>query len=668
MRNPSPSLKIGVLAALLTVAAINPAMGQQRTCESLLPPIPVVQGHIFPIDQTDVEVASARESGLQYISRKILGREARADLNVDEADTVKKLKTLVERRDFSTWFRFSDEVTRNLTKEAETLNALVKPIMTPQEGFLAKIALVRQAKYTIDVTYYIFNLDEAGLSLTNELRDAVRRGVNVRIMVDSLGSASASLKGNPHFRALLADAQKNAGYMTNPETGAKTNVRAKAEILVFNPVSNLPAWFRTKTIDILNGLRRSLSLDDKNFVPFPTTRWNPNRRSHDKLLIIDAQFPELAVGITGGRNIANQYHALDPADQENYRDVEVMVRNNPLVIPFMDRSRSVGQVLTDHFDRLYFHSANRNVSLGVLRLLFNNKKQQAKMDAATKKVEAVTAETAKDMGEDLADPNFGKKYLATGFMDSRVNIINSTYNLIRSFDNMQKDIKDAVTAAKYETILRDASSKAEQQNLMSAVVRLMAKETEEITVVTPYIWLSPKDVKFIFDWLAQDPARKFTLITNSILTSDNMPAQTLVDLETAVNLLSDPRFRDQIKIYEYGHADDASLGGTKHYGKLHFKGAYFKSLGTALVSTFNKDPRSQLENSEVAVVMESPLYSKHFEHKEVQNLIDNSHLYGSQEYRDIRSSPQLPKMKQEVIRHQVQILKWMHILNIWWLI
>lgn len=670
-----PSRWHALFGVLFAVHLSNPAFSEviaqepkyEITTESLLEHFNKFKTDSLPVDQTDLDIATSRQSALQLVFRKFLGKELRAEIEAEDSHAIRRLKILMAKRDYSTWFRFSDEVSRGIAEGPHDLNALVKPVLSPQEGYLAKLMLIRQAKYTVDATYYIFTLDEAGLALVNEMKNAVRRGVHVRVMVDSLGSVEATLSGNPHFKALITDAKENAGFMLNPETGEPTSVRAGVEILVFNPVTNLPAWFRSRSVEMINKFQRATAKDPSKVKELATTRWNINRRTHDKILIADAQFPELSIGIIGGRNISNHYHGLDPASNDNYRDIEVIVRNDPTKAATMDRTLSVGEALSQQYDRLYFHSANRNVAVGLLGFLFDQKKNMEKLEGASKKVQIATAGTASSLGEDMNNPEFGKKYLAEGFVDSKVNLINSTHNLLRTVDEMPAAILDSVTIGHYEEIVREASLETNQKNLLSKVVQLASNEKKSITVISPYLWLGPKDVKFIHDWLSADPNRRFTLFTNSIVTSDNMPAQTLVDVETIPGLLKDPRFHAQIKAYEYGRADDVNLGGTKHYGKLHFKGAYFESLQTSIITTSNKDPRSQLLNSESGLDIQSAEYAKNME-REIADLLQNSHEWGSPEFHQIRNSPRVPKMKQEVIKYQIHIFKLMQILNLWWLV
>lgn len=656
MKNSKLIFKQSLLAGLLTLTSAHGAWG-------------ATAGDVLPMDAADVEIARARQSSLTGLKKKIFGKEAKAEAaaTAQESESVQKLNTLMAKREFATWFRFSNEVTRNLNTSAGNLHAMVKPVITPQEGFMAKLMMVRQAKYTIDLTYYIFDIDEAGRALVNELMHAVRRGVNVRVMVDSLGSMSATLHGNPHFKTLLEDAEAHAGFVTDPATGLKTTIRAKVEVLTFNPISNLPAGFRSGVVTLMNSIGKATSSDKTKFTPLDTTHWNPDRRSHDKIILADAQFPELSVAMIGGRNIANHYYELDPKDHENFRDAEVIIRNDPALARTMDRNKSIGEVLNQQYDRLYFHRANREVTQGLLGFFFQQDKQLAKLDAATARVTEVTQDTMKSLGEDINSPDFGKKYLATGFMDENVNFINSTHNLLRNINQMSKAVKDSVVVEDYEKIIRDASTEVNQQSLLSKVVALAGGEKEAITVISPYLWLSAKDIQFIQDWLSVDVKRTFTVYTNSIVTSDNMPAQVIVDMQTAPALMANAKFRPQIKVYEYGRADDVNLGGTKYYGKLHLKGAYFKASKTSIITTYNKDPRSEILNSEVGLSIEGPAYAQNMQ-REIADLFEHSHEWGSDEFRAIRSNPKLPKVKQAVIKYQSQIFNLMQKLHFWWLI
>ena len=64
----------------------------------------------------------------------------------------------------------------------------------------ARIQLVRRARDSLDVQYYLIQDDRSGRLLMRDLRDAALRGVRVRLLVDDLYTAG----GDPMFRGLAA--------------------------------------------------------------------------------------------------------------------------------------------------------------------------------------------------------------------------------------------------------------------------------------------------------------------------------------------------------------------------------------------------------------------------------------------------------------------------------
>ncbi|MES2526618.1 MAG: phospholipase D family protein [Bdellovibrionota bacterium] len=60
------------------------------------------------------------------------------------------------------------------------------PLHKAEESFQLRLELIRKAQRSIEVEYYIYNLDLAGKIFTRELVKAADRGVKVRILVDKL--------------------------------------------------------------------------------------------------------------------------------------------------------------------------------------------------------------------------------------------------------------------------------------------------------------------------------------------------------------------------------------------------------------------------------------------------------------------------------------------------
>ncbi|HRN60866.1 MAG TPA: phospholipase D family protein [Luteimonas sp.] len=147
-----------------------------------------------------------------------------------------------------------------------------------QDALVARLDLIRGATATIDLQTYIFDEDDAGHLVLDELMAAVRRGVRVRVLVDQLSALRQA-----DTLAALASAHVNF------------------EIRIYNPVL------------------------ERAHITYPMYAWAAaccwrrlNQRMHSKLLLVDG-----IVGITGGRNYQDDYYDWNP--EFNFRDRDVLV-------------------------------------------------------------------------------------------------------------------------------------------------------------------------------------------------------------------------------------------------------------------------------------------------------------------------------------------------------
>ncbi len=142
----------------------------------------------------------------------------------------------------------------------------------------ARINLVRAARQSIDVQTYIWDQDDAGQLMLDELVRAARRGVQVRILADQLFSFNDL--------ALL---------------DRLARVSPNLQVRLYNPTFHKA---HTQPLEFAAGILCC-------FMQF-------NQRMHNKLLLVDN-----AIGITGGRNYQDRYFNWD--DAFDYIDRDVMV-------------------------------------------------------------------------------------------------------------------------------------------------------------------------------------------------------------------------------------------------------------------------------------------------------------------------------------------------------
>lgn len=161
--------------------------------------------------------------------------------------------------------------------EAQPVHA-VTLLNDSEAAMVARLNLIRAAQHSIDVQTYIWDQDDAGQLVLNELLKAARRGVKVRILADQLFSF-----GDPTLLNRLASAHENL------------------EVRLYNPTFHEA---QTSAVEFTAGIVCC-------FRKF-------NQRMHNKLLLVDN-----AIGITGGRNYQDRYFDWD-ADFD-YVDRDVMV-------------------------------------------------------------------------------------------------------------------------------------------------------------------------------------------------------------------------------------------------------------------------------------------------------------------------------------------------------
>ena len=63
----------------------------------------------------------------------------------------------------------------------------IEPLLNGDEAYPAMLEAIHQARQTLSLQTYIFDRDEVGLAFAKALGEAVRRGVEVRVLIDAAG-------------------------------------------------------------------------------------------------------------------------------------------------------------------------------------------------------------------------------------------------------------------------------------------------------------------------------------------------------------------------------------------------------------------------------------------------------------------------------------------------
>ena len=563
-----------------------------------------------------------------------------------------EVNRVYERR---TWVPSSD-ISGDLIERAKQVSIPVQHARTRFLGpdahgaidsLAVKLWMIENAEHTIDFTYYIFTNDLVGYSMLAAMCNAVRRGVDVRVTIDSMGSASGG--AHPALRA-LATCGEQAGFMRDSE-GRLTTRKARVQVVIFNAVTKFS---------------------------------NPNRRSHDKLLVKDGNFEEKSAVITGGRNISEHYygiHADGTPDPDAFRDAELLIRSKKTVV---EEDVTVGELSEDYSTLLFLLDFNKRVLPG------DTERERTQYALELKKAED-TLQRLKSYAYFAPHMAEMDEFMNSGFHESQVRLAHEIGNLT-----------DKRVVARAEE-----NQRQNPNSIMQLLQRLgnEAPELKSVRLVSPYLFLaeySDSEGQVVIDeaesfreWLETHPDTSLEIITNSVLTSDNFPAQSVIDMETAPRLLLPPDVREQwrsldgrnemhselvnsdtwrelvnhprLKIYEIGRLDSVRLGnGDQSYGKLHAK--FFMSGDVGFIGTTNFDYRSRLYNNEMGFFFQDPDLAADV-HASFEELIAMSYRWGSPEWLQLRKEVmEMGGVKGQSTKRQRGLYKFLKNSGIiWWL-
>ncbi|MGI9262210.1 MAG: phospholipase D-like domain-containing protein [Woeseiaceae bacterium] len=392
-----------------------------------------------------------------------------------------------------------------------------------EEALMGRAWLAQNATKTIDVQYFIWSTDNIGILAAEMLLSAAERGVTVRVLVDDF----------------LIDAED----MTLVLLAAHPNVH----IRIYNP-----------NFSVGTSLLRRIA---NSILDFRGT----NQRMHDKTAIFDGM-----AGITGGRNMADEYFDFD--HEYNFRDRDVLL----LGLAVQDMQRN--------FDEFWASS----LSVPVEQLL-------------------------DDLDAQLSADAIQQKY-------------RELHAYARDPANFEQSIRDAIESmpAHFPTLLQTMSwhdvrfiSDIPGKNAGDAglagggastreLIKALEGARTSVLIQSPYLVLPKGGIDLLSD-LNQRGVR-VRISTNSLASTDNLPA-------FCGYFKQRPRLlKAGVELYEYKPHPHIQTELVERYPRLASKNPVFALHAKSMViddtrifiGTFNLDPRSANLNTEVGVLIDSP--------------------------------------------------------------
>lgn len=402
---------------------------------------------------------------------------------------------------------------------------------TGESALRARAWLADHARHTIEVQYFIWSADNVGILATEALLRAAGRGVKVRVLVDDL------LIDAPD-KTLLALAK-----------------HPNVDIRIYNPKHKVGTPLHKRVLNVVTDFR------------------GVNQRMHDKTFIVDGR-----VGITGGRNMADEYFDYDRDYTFRDRDVlllgaavKTMLANfdafwtSPLAVPVEDR-----------FDGLGLMKKSVQVSDAEVQQVYRElHAYAARPENFAPEVRAAIASTPGQFAQIARDMAWG-----------------------------------------HVVFIHDAPGKNGRRwslggggQSTAALADLVANARSSIVIQSPYLVMSDK-AKALFR-AAIKRGVKVRILTNSLASTDNMQAFSGYRNQRRALL------KMGLDIYEYkpDPANRASLISrvnapeTPPVFALHAKSMVVDGR-IAYIGTFNLDPRSENLNTEVGAIIHHPALAR----------------------------------------------------------
>lgn len=427
--------------------------------------------------------------------------------------------------------------------QAETHNDSGFALVNSAElAFTSRMALINAAQKTLDIQYYAIHADETTLRMFDALRAAAARGVRIRILLDDFNTAG-----------------KNAQVL-------KLAFEKNIELRLFNP---LPGGRGSLFFRILG------SLKDMDRI---------QRRMHNKIFVADN-----AVAITGGRNLGETY--FGQGEGTNFIDADVLAAGR--IVRELSRS----------FD-LYW---NNPLAYPVQSLMTAKEIEALKPPAATTPPGGTTAPGTSEarLANDGSPPGpVPRKVNASGGSANTPAPLPDSTNLALLDWTWAPSVLLVDKASK---IAADADAVEEAQDTtVDGLLQLMAEARSELLIVSPYFVPGQRMLAQLA--AIRQKGVRIRVLTNSLASNDAPAAHVgyaryrKALLELGIELY-EMRAEQESTLSSFNSlGSSGSAGGSR--ASLHSKVVVLDNL-LLVVGSMNLDLRSQLQNTEVALVIRS---------------------------------------------------------------
>lgn len=445
-------------------------------------------------------------------------------------------------------------------------------------AFSSRLALVQAATQTLDLQYYAIHADPSTARLLEAVAHAAQRGVRVRVLLDDFHGAG-----------------KNAQVM-------RLAFVPGIEMRMFNPLTGPRSSTIMRALSTLTDFQRA------------------QQRMHNKLFIADN-----TIGITGGRNLGDAY--FDALDSDNFIDLDIMAAGH------------VVRQLSSSFDRYWNDARAYPVSALVSeqellemrstanKLATQTESQQiptAMNGSKTAHLEPMDLQAVEwiwapalvlaDAPEKIPAPPEDTQSVATSNeMTEAIAEQPSAPEVLTLAPSLSSGLSNAAKrkpSANRQTLREVIHPVSGQENVVSGLLALIDQASTEVLIVSPY-FVPGDDMKEAFA-RARERGIRLRILTNS-LASNDAPLAHAGYARHRKDLLAQGIELYELRSLQDGKADTGTLRNTAGHisgsqggsrAMLHSKMLVLDHKLT-VVGSMNLDLRSQLQNTEIALLIAS---------------------------------------------------------------
>ena len=427
-----------------------------------------------------------------------------------------------------------------------------------EAAYGSRMALIDAATKTLDLQYYTIHYDSSTEALMERLREAARRGVRVRLLLDDFNAVG-----------------KNVAVL-------RLDLEPGIEVRMFNPVSGPRSSQAGRILGSLFDFKRI------------------QQRMHNKILVADN-----TLAVAGGRNLGDAY--FGQSDTSNFLDLDLLVAG-PMVTE-----------LSHSFDAYW----NDIRAYPVRNILTGNDLKAFYADPAPAPPAAASAGTQTRVASapvDAADTTPAAPAVVEG-------------HPVPGATAMAREIQSGTLALAWapSALLVDKPTKIAPENpldesdrddnVVDGVLNIVTRAQKEVLIISPYFVPGPRMME-VFTTLRQRGVR-VRVLTNSLASNDAPLAHV------GYARYRQPLLEAGVELFEMraeGKTQQRFFGSTPDSrASLHTKALVIDSR-LLVVGSMNLDLRSQLQNTELGMVIRSRKLSAAMEAAIDQSLDDSYEL------------------------------------------